>query len=365
MPTSKKITLFATTDLNFDQRLLRISNSLSLNGFDVLLVGRELKNSPGLITRNFAQKRLKCIFNKGILFYLEFNIRIFFFLYKNVSDILVANDLDTVLGVYYGSKFSKNASLVFDAHEYFTEVPELKNKSFKKNIWKKIEQKYIPLFHKHYTVNESLKSIFKKNLNIDFEVVRNISELENNKKRYKKNKEKYILYQGAINKGRGLEAIIRALPKLEYDLVLAGSGDILPELKLLVKELTLENRVNFMGRVEPSELKSLTEDAYIGINFLENTSLNYYYSLANKFFDYAHAEIPQVCMNFPEYKLINNEVEVAVLIKNLDIAAIVNAFKKLSNDNYYKELVHNCKTLKQRYNWQIEEEKLIAIYNKL
>ena len=364
MSIQKKITLFATTDLNFDQRLLRISNSLSVNGFDVLLVGRELRNSPVLSDRNFAQKRLKCVFNKGVLFYLEFNIRIYFFLRKNHSEIIVANDLDTVLGVFYGSKFSKNTTLVFDAHEYFTEVPELKHKSLKKDIWQKVEAKYLQLFQKHYTVNESLKSIFKQNLNIDFDVVRNITELEKPKKRYKKPKEKYILYQGALNKGRGLEAIINALPRLEYNLVLAGNGDIKTELELLVKDLGLENRVTFLGRIEPKQLKTLTEDAYIGINLLENTSLNYYYSLANKFFDYAHAEIPQVCMNFPEYKLLNNDIEVAVLIKNLDSQAIINAFKKLSNENYYKELAHNCKALKQKYNWQQEEEKLVSIYTK-
>lgn len=360
-----KISLFATTDLNYDQRLQRIASSLQNNSYDVFLIGRELKNSPNLAELDFKQHRLKCIFNKGILFYLEFNIRIFFYLWSNKSDMVTANDLDTVLGVYLGTRFSKKTTLFFDAHEYFTEVPELSKAGFKRKIWLWIEKTFVPKFQVHYTVNESLAKIFKQNLNVDFGVVRNISQAQSLKKRNKKNKERFILYQGALNKGRGLEALIKALPKLNYPLVLAGDGDVRKDLELLVASLNLQDRVVFKGKLDPVSLKKLTESAYIGVNLLENISLNYYYSLANKFFDYVHSEVPQIGMNFPEYKLLNKEFEVAVLIKNLDEAAIVNGFKKMDDENYYKTLKASCKPMIKMYNWQKETESLLEIYQKI
>lgn len=346
--------------MNFDQRLQRISTSLANANFDVLLIGRELKKSPKLKDTKFSQKRFNCFFNKGILFYLEFNIRIALFLFFNKTNIVVANDLDTVLGVYFGTKFLK-VEKIFDAHEYFVEVPELKGREFKKNLWKKIEKRYIPLFHKHYTVNNSLANIFKENLNIEFEVIRNVPNELKLKTKYKK-REKYILYQGALNKGRGLKEMIIAMQNINLKLKIAGAGDIETDLKKLVKKLNIENKVEFLGKLEPSELQKVTQTAFIGLNLLENISLNYYYSLANKFFDYIQAEIPQVCMNFPEYKTLNKENEVAVLVKNLEKQSLVNAIKTIEDETFYKKLQMNCKKAKKIYNWQNEENVLLKIY---
>lgn len=340
----------------------RISTTLSNNGFEVLLVGRKLKSSPKLLKQNFEQKRFNCLFNKGVLFYLEMNIRIYFFLLLNKTDVAVANDLDTVLGVCFGTKFFKSTTKVFDAHELFTEVPELKSKKFKRNVWAWIEKCYLPAFHKHYTVNNSLAKIFKERLNINFEVVKNLP-LQSKLKKMKGKQAPFILYQGAINKGRGLAEMIQAMPKVGMQLKIAGNGDILEELKSQVKELKLEDKVIFLGKLEPLALQKITQEAFIGINLLENTSLNYYYSLANKFFDYIQAEIPQICMNFPEYKTLNKEHEVAVLVKNLDKVSLLKAIKTLQDETFYKELASNCKKAQKEYVWEKEEKALIEIYS--
>ncbi len=360
MNKRKSIILFASTDLNFDQRLQRISKTLSQE-YDVLLVGRKLKNSPKLKERDFKQKRFHCLFNKGVLFYLEINLRIFIYLLFHKYDFVVANDLDTIIGVHYGTRFQQ-ATKVFDAHELFTEVPELQNKKWKKKLWKWIEKKYVKYFDLHYTVNKSLANIFKQNLNISFEIVRNVP-LKSTFKKYKGKKEKYILYQGALNKGRGLKEIILAIKNIDIKLKIAGSGDIEDELKRLVIENALEEKVTFLGKLEPLELQKITQAAFIGLNLLENKSKNYYFSLANKFFDYIQEEIPQICMNFPEYKLLNKENNVAILVKNLDKATLVNAVKKFNDENLHKELKRNCKKAKEFYCWENEQEVLLAIYS--
>ena len=66
--------------------------------------------------------------------------------------------------------------------------------------------------------------------------------------------------------------------------------------------------------MRPDELKSYTQKAKLGINLVEHLGLSYYYSLSNKFFDYIHAGLPQITMNFPEYKNLNDKYQVAILI---------------------------------------------------
>lgn len=358
--STRKIVLFATTDLNTDQRLQRICSALVGEQIKVLLVGRKLKQSKALLKQNFQQKRWQCFFNKGILFYIEFNLRIFFFLRFKKFDIVTANDLDTVLGVYLGTLFSKTQRY-FDAHEYFTEVPELQGKKIKKKLWQKVE-KLVVYFHKHYTVNKSLQQIFEEQLGVKFGVIQNVPQLKKENQTINK-KSKFILYQGALNKGRGLEQMIQAMVSIDMPLHIAGAGDIEQELKQLVEKLNLQEKVIFLGKLLPQELQKITPTAYIGINLLENNSLNYYYSLANKFFDYLHAEIPQICMDFPEYRNIQNEKEIGVLVKDLKAETLQSAIKKISNEIDYQKMKTNCKTLKAKYNWQNEVQKLHYIYS--
>ena len=69
-----------------------------------------------------------------------------------------------------------------------------------------------------------------------------------------------------------------------------------------------------MGYVIPHELKQITPTAYIAVTLFEQTGLNQYYSLSNRFFDYIMAAVPQVCVDYPEYKTINDKYNIALMI---------------------------------------------------
>ena len=115
----------------------------------------------------------------------------------------------------------------------------------------------------------------------------------------------------------------------------------------------------------PADLEKITREAYLGINLLENLGLSYYYSLSNKFFDYLHAGIPQVVINFPEYELLNREHEVGELVP-LEKTALKNAVTSLlADEKRYGELVKNCLVAREEWNWQTEEKKLLALYETL
>jgi hypothetical protein len=100
---SKKIIFTVTNDLNHDQRMIRICTALAAN-YDVHLIGRVLPHSKPIVNQSFTQHRLNVWFQKGKLFYAEYNIRLFFFLLKKQFDMVCGIDLDTILPCYLVSK---------------------------------------------------------------------------------------------------------------------------------------------------------------------------------------------------------------------------------------------------------------------
>lgn len=372
MTVNKKIIFTVTTDLNYDQRMMRISGSLHQAGYSVELIGREKKDSKTLISTLYRQKRLQCFFQKGKFFYIEYNIRLFFYLIFKRYDAVCAIDLDTILAVYSANLFHRKI-LVYDAHEYFTELPELVERPFTKRIWEWVGRFTIPKVKAAYTVGTAIAGALSKKYSIPFETIRNVplhSPINASKigERLAKSP-KILLYQGALNEGRGIEQMIEAMQQLKTKAVLwlAGEGDLSAVLRKKALLLGLnEDSIKFWGYLRPDELKTLTEQAFLGINLLENKGLNYYFSLANKYFDYMQMGIPSLNMNFPEYKNLNDIYQTSVLLENLDTATIVRAVETLiENENIYQKLANNALETAKILNWEEEEKKLLKIYETL
>jgi len=361
--TVKRILFTVTNDLNYDQRMQRICSTLAGGGYDVILIGRKLKTSPPLPDRNYKQRRLNCWFNKGKLFYAEFNIRLLFFLLFKKADCICAIDLDTILPCYYISKL-KGTKRVYDAHEYFSQLDEVVSRPNIYRFWHRLEKKMMAKFKQGYTVCESLAGEFKKNYGADYKVIRNVPVL--NETTGSMSPERVILYQGAVNKGRGLNNVVLAMKEVGAPLWVCGNGNFIDEMKMVVDKNNLRDKVIFFGMLEPAELRRKTEQSYIAINPFERTGLNQYLSLSNKFFDYIHAGIPQITMNYPEYQKINERYKVAELINDLEVSTISGAINKLlDNKGLYLQLKQNCLSAREELNWQKEQVKLISFYQEL
>src|SRR6202008_1282968 len=104
----------------------------------------------------------------------------------------------------------------------------------------------------------------------------------------------------------------------------------------------------------------ITLNAWIGVTLFDDRGLSNYYSLANRFFDYIQAGIPQLCVDFPVYRELNNQYEIAVLTRELDpdrLAAALNQL--LTDEELYQRLQQNCMKARLELNWQHEEKELI------
>ncbi len=363
----KNIILAVTNDLTYDRRMFRICSALAEEGANVMLVGRKLKHSISFAIYSFEGIRLPCWFTKGFLFYAEYNIRLFFFLWRSKFDIACACDLDTALAVRLAS-WIKMKKTVYDAHEYFSEVPELKDRPAVKSIWNWIGKMTIPGFDARYTVGQELASLMGKTYGVHFDVIRNIapSPLQENALSSNRTSEKILLYQGALNVGRGLEACVEAMVHLpDWQFWLAGEGDITKKLKALSNDKGVSDRVQFLGWVKPDDLPQLMRKARLSINLREVGSLNDYYSLPNKFFDAIHAGLPSINMSYPEYKAICKTYPCSELIDEVDIDKIVNAVRRIDSDEkLYAKMVDACHLAAKEYTWENEVKKLVEIYSR-
>ena len=374
MFTTKKIAFVSViNDLVTDNRVNKTCMALIECGYDVTLVGRKLSNSLPIPNWTFKTIRLKMIFKKGPAFYFFFNFRLFFVGLINKTDLFYANDLDTLAPMFLLSKLKKKP-LIYDSHELFCEVPELKASRIKKSIWQKLEGYIIPKLKTCITVNDSIAKIYEAKYNVPFYIIRNISDFDQTfipKSRVQLNlpeDKKIILLQGAgINVDRGAEELIDAMEFVQNAvLYIIGSGDVWENLKQKVLfNKNIQNKVVLINKLPKFELINYTFNADIGLSIDKNTNLNYLYSLPNKIFDYIQAEIPILASRLPEIENIILHYKIGDFIDDHNPKTIAN---KLNEMLYSQQLSSYKKYLaiaKKEITWKSEKEKLLTIIKNI
>lgn len=358
----QRVLISVSNDLVTDNRVHKVATSLQNNGFEVLLIGRKFRKSS-VLNRTYQSKRFSLIFNQSALFYAEFNIRLFIFLLFSKVDILLSNDLDTLVANFLISKI-RNKKLVYDSHELFTEVPELVSRPKTQNIWLKIEKSILPKIKNSYTVCASIANYYNQKYGIDMQIVRNVPFYVEYEKIDKKENRKVIIYQGAVNIQRGLEEIIYSMDFIDNCVLwIIGDGDITKDLKKIVHNNKLEQKVVFIGRLNFEQIWKYTIQADLGISIEKNSGLNYYFALPNKIFDYIQAQVPILCSDFPEMKKIIDDYNVGSVLKSHEPKLLAQQIQEIfSNSEQYISWKKNLKTAKKELCWQNEEKILLNVF---
>lgn len=374
MARKKRAIVSVTNDLYTDNRVNKICLFLQQQGYDVLLVGRQKKDSIELPKRSYATKRFKLAKEKGAGFYALYNLRLFFFLLTKRASLLVSNDLDTLLANYAASKFKPNARLVYDSHEYFTEVPELIHRPRVQKVWEGIESWIFPKLKTIYTVNESIAKLYREKYKKEVLVVRNISptfhldHLPTKAALDIPENTFLVIIQGAgINVDRGSEEAIEAMKLLENAcLMIVGDGDVVAQLKETVEREHLGEKVRFYGKRPYAEMMAFTDHADVGLTLDKPTNLNYLYSLPNKVFDYIHASTPIIATDLVEIKRVIEKHDLGTILAELTPENLANAIRDLQeNPNKLEQFKANCALAAKVENWESEQHILEEIYPKV
>ena len=370
MSKTPRAIVSVTNDLYTDNRVNKVCMFLVEQGYDVLLVGRKRKSSVSLDQRPYKTKRFNLRFETGAKFYAFFNLRLCLFLIFKRADLLVSNDLDTLLANYMASKLKPKCKLVYDSHEYFTEVPELINRPKVQKLWLSIEHYIFPKLKTVYTVNQSIADIYRKKYNTNVKVVRNISKRWNPKTILNKSElgipedKNLIILQGAgINVDRGAEEALEAMVHLDAVLMIVGDGDVVAQLKVSVLELELSKKVLFYGKKPYHIMMNYTHFADIGLTLDKPSNLNYQLSLPNKVFDYMHTQTAVVATDIKEVSAVIKKHTIGEILTEFTpetlAKKLANLFENPSLLNRYKD---NCKIAANIENWETETEILNTIY---
>jgi glycosyltransferase involved in cell wall biosynthesis len=368
----KRVIVSVINDLVTDQRVNKSCLTLQKAGFEVLLVGRRQRKSPPMDDRPYKSHRMKLLFEKGPMFYATFNIRLFIFLLFHRCDCLLSNDLDTLLPNFWISKL-KRIPLIYDSHEYFTEVPELVSRPKVQRVWKRIEEYVVPKLPEMITVNQSIADLFHEKYGIKVHIIRNIpmrkmlpAPASRQEVGLDPNKHILVLQGSGINIHRGSEELLDAMQYLDdCQLVIIGGGDVLPILKEKVAANHWDDRVKFFPRMPYQQMMAITQLAELGFTLDKDTNLNYRFSLPNKLFDYIQAGVPIIASHLTEIERIITDYNIGTFIDNHEPKTIAATIQNALNDEKILSLwKNNLIFAAQNLCWENEEGVLLRIYEK-
>ncbi len=322
--------------------------------------------------RPYACHRMHLLFEKGPLFYAEYNIRLFIFLLFHKANLLFSNDLDTILPCYFVSKL-KGSRIIFDSHEYFTETPELVTRPRVQKVWKRIEEFVVPRLGRLITVNESIAELFREKYRVQVFVVRNIPlrsilppKGDARALGLPTGKHILVLQGSGINVQRGAEELVQSMQFLpDCHLLIIGGGDVLSLLKTMVQDLSITGRVTFLPRMPYSQMMAYTQLAELGFTLDKDTNLNYRFSLPNKLFDYIQAGVPVVASHLVEIERIIRHYDIGTFIEEYNPAAMAETIRHALVDTVrYAQWRKNLTTAAAELCWEKEEKALLqAIYD--
>ena len=368
----QRIISSVTSDLVSDQRVHRVCSTLYHQSYDVILIGRKKRNSLSIPGREYKTRRLVLPAEKGALFYACFNLVLFIRLLFSRADLLISNDLDSLPANALVSRL-RGIPLLYDSHEFFTEVPELIDRPAIRNIWLWLEKFFIGWPSAWMTVSASIAKAYNERYGIEMEIVRNFPEIRDAEgeipedKKIEKNGRRLIIYQGSVNVDRGLAEMMDAMEDLpDFELLICGDGDVYGELQQKKKSLPSGERIRFTGRIALEELHYYTAQADLGISIEKLRGLSYSFALPNKVFDYLQAGLPVLVSALPEVMNLNDDYHFAQVIKKVEPQSIVNAVKDLfGQGGRILELRQKAQLAAKELNWDAEKNKVLKLVRGL
>ncbi|MFW5658860.1 MAG: glycosyltransferase [Bacteroidota bacterium] len=369
MPHSQRVLVCVTNDLVTDQRVHKMCLSLQRLGLEPLLVGRRRKHSLPLApdARPYPTHRMRLWFDKGKLFYLEFNFRLFWWLLSKKAGYINSNDLDTLLACFWAARL-KGVRLVYDSHEYFTQLPEVVTRPLTQKIWRTLERWLFPKLKHTATVSPQIQEAYEHEYGKRPVLIRNMPmyqpmpEIDFDARR----RQKLLIYQGNLKKGRGVELMLQAMLHLpDYRLWLIGGGLWYENMLAYAKELDLqEPQVKFFGLLPMEELPPLTLQASLGLSLEDTSSTNTRFALTNKFFDYIQARVPVLTSaELADQRAVVEQYGIGDLLYERSAAYLAETIRAMvENRAAYMGYIQKMEAAAEALCWDTQEDTIRQLY---
>lgn len=177
-----------------------------------------------------------------------------------------------------------------------------------------------------------------------------------------------VCYIGGIASIRGANEIVAAIGMCTHPqarLHLAGTFSE-PALEAQLSQSPAWSRVKAWGQLDRAGVRNILARSCVGLVTLHPTA-NYLESLPIKMFEYMAAGIPFVASKFPLWQSIVDEAQCGICVDPMDPQAIAKAIDDLLADPEKAQRLgeNGRRAVAQRFNWRIEESKLLNFYARL
>lgn len=286
------------------------------------------------------------------------------------AGIFHCNDLAALpIGVFIKLFVNRRTKIVYDAHEYETEVNGLAG--VEKALRSVLERVLIGHVDTVLTVSDTIANEYVRLYGIPKPaLVLNCPRFVELRKHDLFREELGIpgdrvifLYQGVLSAGRGVDMLLDAFtdPQGDSVIVFMGFGSLAADIQQ--RSRTME-RVYFREAVLPSVLLNYTSSADYGVALIEDVSLSDRYCLPNKMFEYMMAGLPMLCSNLPEMRRLLEAHGLGVVLVELTPQGIAQGLSDLRGMDY-AQLVRNVTEARRQFNWEAQEKELLRSYNAL
>ena len=357
-----------TVHLAFDTRIFhKEARSLADAGYDVSLIAQQERDEVVDDVKIIALPKPRNRFNR--VFCLTW--RSFRLALRQQADVYHFHDPELLpMGVLL--KLLIGARVIYDVHEdvpqqirtkYWVPAPLRHPLAVVFNVFEKLLARAIDAV---VVATEGIAAKFRGFSPIVVHNYPDIQMLPNPSSAHREREEKVLVYVGGISKLRGVFEMIRALECLTHidGLRLDLIGRFEPSaLEIELQALPRSRRVRFLGWLPWAEAWQFVQGAVGGL-VLFHPAPNHGKSLPNKLFEYMAAGLPVVASNFPLWKEIVEGNNCGLCVDPLEPKEIAKAIEYLlTHPEEARRMGENGRrAVEEKYNWAVEEEKLLALY---
>jgi glycosyltransferase involved in cell wall biosynthesis len=175
-----------------------------------------------------------------------------------------------------------------------------------------------------------------------------------------------VCYVGDISKHRGICQICTAMELVRSSVRLNLAGSFVdPKLGLELRSMTGWRLVNSLGFLDRAGVRDVLARSLAGLVTL-HPLINYLDALPVKMFEYMSAGIPVIASDFPLWRKIISDSNCGLLVDPFNPDEIALAIDTIVSRPEMAQLMgeNGRRAVMQRYNWGIEEQKLLQFYRQ-
>jgi glycosyltransferase involved in cell wall biosynthesis len=365
-----RVCFFILSSFDFDSRARLICRDIISAGWELDIIA-----ATGATSESFRGARIHRIPQPVKPFrqrrFIEYNLKAAKIAAKLNADIYHAVDLDTLWAAARAAR-ATGGKVIYEARELYTELLALKDRYAVKAFWKILEKRFIHHANAIITINDSIADELVKRYGIERpQVAMNVAEVKpiakpiDLRRQFNLDSKFILVYQGVLRPGQGILRALQILSGLpDTGLVIIGEGPVRHEIENEAARLDIAKRIRFAGMVEPDELPRYTAGGDAGLLLMEAKAMNNYLALPQKLFQYIAAGVPPIVTGLPELAKIVGRDRLGLVLDRVDVSndvAAVGGFLAQGLNDAKKA----CHEAQNKYNWDIEGGKIMAVYRGL